>query len=152
MSRYEIRAYESKIKYIYTLENEGRGEESIIKKPKNFTKAIESMGNNSVSTFNLIAKKSIKQRRKKVNHPKRFRTNYVYFTNENRERIKSEHQNTHFKEIGIILGEKWKQLTKEERKVKMKFNRRFMMILQLPIKFVMRKKWKNTEHQLLMMM
>jgi len=61
----------------------------------------------------------IKRRTKKdkdPNAPKRPLSAYMYFSQDWRERIKTEHPEVSFGEIGRLLGQKWKSLSDEDKK------------------------------------
>ncbi|ORY91911.1 high mobility group box-domain-containing protein [Syncephalastrum racemosum] len=53
--------------------------------------------------------------RNKSNGPKRALSAYMFFSQENRQKVVEEHPNASFGEVGKILGSKWKGLTEEEK-------------------------------------
>ncbi|ORZ01322.1 high mobility group box domain-containing protein [Syncephalastrum racemosum] len=47
--------------------------------------------------------------------PKRGLSAYMFFSQENRQKVKDEHPDANFGTIGKILGEKWKNMTDQEK-------------------------------------
>ncbi|KAH9450542.1 hypothetical protein MJO28_010015 [Puccinia striiformis f. sp. tritici] len=64
---------------------------------------------------NPIKVKKVKKE-KDPNAPKRPLSAYMFFSQDWRERIKTENPEVSFGEIGRLLGLKWKGLTDEEKK------------------------------------
>ncbi|KAJ8654232.1 hypothetical protein O0I10_010054 [Lichtheimia ornata] len=56
------------------------------------------------------------KKRKDPNAPKRGRSAYMFFSQEQRSTIKEENPDASFGDIGRLLGQKWKGLTDEEKK------------------------------------
>ncbi|KAL1973898.1 hypothetical protein VTN31DRAFT_5458 [Thermomyces dupontii] len=56
------------------------------------------------------------KRKKDPNAPKRGLSAYMFFANENRERVREENPGIAFGALGRKLGEMWKNLSDEERK------------------------------------
>ncbi|KAJ7260931.1 high mobility group box domain-containing protein [Mycena haematopus] len=54
--------------------------------------------------------------KKDPNAPKRALSAYMFFSQDWRERIKTENPDASFGEVGKLLGAKWKELDDEERK------------------------------------
>ncbi|KAI9301038.1 putative high-mobility group non-histone chromosomal protein [Cunninghamella echinulata] len=61
-----------------------------------------------------VEKKS--RTKKDPSAPKRGLSAYMFFSQENRETVKTENPNATFGEIGKLLGEKWRTLEEEEKK------------------------------------
>ncbi|CDS10408.1 hypothetical protein LRAMOSA03084 [Lichtheimia ramosa] len=61
------------------------------------------------------AKRSAKGEKKKIG-PKRSLSAYMFFSQANRQKVKDENPDASFGTIGKILGEKWKNMTDEEKK------------------------------------
>ncbi|KAF7727452.1 Non-histone chromosomal protein 6 [Apophysomyces ossiformis] len=57
-----------------------------------------------------------KKRAKDPNAPKRGLSAYMFFSQENRQKVKDENKDASFGTIGKILGEKWKNMSDEEKK------------------------------------
>jgi len=55
------------------------------------------------------------KRKKDPNAPKRGLSAYMFFANDNREKVREENPGIKFGEVGKILGEKWKELTDKEK-------------------------------------
>ncbi|KAH6911927.1 high mobility group box domain-containing protein [Coprinopsis sp. MPI-PUGE-AT-0042] len=62
------------------------------------------------------AKGGKKGAEKDPNKPKRPLSAYMYFSQDWRERIKTENPEAGFGEVGKLLGAKWKELDEEEKK------------------------------------
>jgi len=54
--------------------------------------------------------------KKDKNAPKRALSAYMFFSQDWRERIKTENPDAGFGEVGKLLGAKWKELDEEEKK------------------------------------
>lgn len=70
---------------------------------------------------NLLAEFSVPRKNSKTNakdphHPKRARGSFLLFTMDERPKILAEQPGVKFTEIGGILGERWRNLSEEERK------------------------------------
>ncbi|CAO3695849.1 unnamed protein product [Rhizopus microsporus] len=57
------------------------------------------------------------RQKKTTTGPKRGLSAYMFFSQDNREVVKKENPNASFGEIGKLLGEKWKNMTDEQKKV-----------------------------------
>eukprot|EP00696_Hemimastix_kukwesjijk_P018621 gnl/Hemi2/7531_TR2577_c0_g13_i1.p1 gnl/Hemi2/7531_TR2577_c0_g13~~gnl/Hemi2/7531_TR2577_c0_g13_i1.p1 ORF type:complete len:198 (-),score=67.18 gnl/Hemi2/7531_TR2577_c0_g13_i1:117-650(-) len=59
-----------------------------------------------------------KKRRKKKdpNRPKGARSAYMFFVQDNRDRIQKEHSTATFKEMGVLMGAAWKEISDPERR------------------------------------
>lgn len=55
--------------------------------------------------------------KKDKNAPKRALSAYMFFSQDWRERIKTENPDAGFGEVGKLLGAKWKELDDDEKKV-----------------------------------
>lgn len=64
-----------------------------------------------------VISRHLSHKRKHPDDPKRFKTNFVFFAEENRKEIQKQFPSLSFKEIGSILGEKWRNLTPKEKEV-----------------------------------
>ncbi|KAL4992133.1 high mobility group box domain-containing protein [Aspergillus falconensis] len=56
------------------------------------------------------------RRKKDPNAPKRGLSAYMFFANDNREKVREENPGITFGQVGKMLGEKWKSLSDKERK------------------------------------
>ncbi|KIW08349.1 uncharacterized protein PV09_01265 [Verruconis gallopava] len=62
------------------------------------------------------AKKDVGGKRKKdPNAPKRGLSAYMFFANDNRDKVREENPGIKFGEVGKLLGEKWKELSAKEK-------------------------------------
>jgi len=62
------------------------------------------------------AKGKTEKRKKDPNAPKRGLSAYMFFANDNRDKVREENPGIKFGEVGKILGEKWKELTDKDKK------------------------------------
>jgi len=62
------------------------------------------------------AEKPARKTKKDPNAPKRALSAYMFFSQDWRERIKTENPDAGFGEVGKLLGAKWKELDDEEKK------------------------------------
>ncbi|KAG7087631.1 Non-histone chromosomal protein 6 [Marasmius oreades] len=62
------------------------------------------------------AEKVPRKTKKDPNAPKRALSAYMFFSQDWRERIKTENPDASFGEVGKLLGAKWKELDDEEKK------------------------------------
>ncbi|KAJ3715728.1 high mobility group box domain-containing protein [Lentinula raphanica] len=62
------------------------------------------------------AEKASRKPKKDPKAPKRALSAYMFFSQDWRERIKSENPDAGFGEVGKLLGAKWKELDEEEKK------------------------------------
>ncbi|RHZ81048.1 hypothetical protein Glove_126g7 [Diversispora epigaea] len=61
-------------------------------------------------------KKEIKNRKEKdSSEPKRNLSAYIYFSRDYREKTKAEHPNATFADIGKLLGERWRNMSENEK-------------------------------------
>ncbi len=58
-----------------------------------------------------------KKTKKDPNAPKRGLSAFMIFSQENRSRIKEEHPTAKFGEMGKLLGQKWKEMSEDDKKV-----------------------------------
>lgn len=56
-----------------------------------------------------------KRAKKDPNAPKRGLSAYMFFANDNREKVREENPGINFAGVGRALGEKWKQLSEKQR-------------------------------------
>ncbi|KAJ7584779.1 high mobility group box domain-containing protein [Mycena floridula] len=61
-------------------------------------------------------KANTRKTKKDPNAPKRALSAYMFFSQDWRERIKTENPDAGFGEVGKLLGAKWKELDDEEKK------------------------------------
>jgi len=57
-----------------------------------------------------------KRAKKDPNAPKRGLSAYMFFANDNRDKVREENPGITFGQVGKSLGDKWKALTESERK------------------------------------
>ncbi|KAJ3490018.1 hypothetical protein NLJ89_g11474 [Agrocybe chaxingu] len=62
------------------------------------------------------AEKAPRKSKKDPNAPKRALSAYMFFSQDWRERIKTENPDAGFGEVGKLLGAKWKELDEAEKK------------------------------------
>ncbi|KAF8182885.1 high mobility group box domain-containing protein [Pholiota molesta] len=62
------------------------------------------------------AEKPARKAKKDPNAPKRALSAYMFFSQDWRERIKTENPDAGFGEVGKLLGAKWKELDEDEKK------------------------------------
>jgi len=55
------------------------------------------------------------KRKKDPNAPKRGLSAYMFFANDNRDKVREENPGIKFGEVGKQLGEKWKELSAKEK-------------------------------------
>jgi len=55
------------------------------------------------------------KRKKDPNAPKRGLSAYMFFANDNRDKVREENPGIKFGEVGKLLGERWKALTDKEK-------------------------------------
>jgi hypothetical protein len=56
-----------------------------------------------------------KRAKKDPNAPKRGLSAYMFFANENREKVREDNPDATFGQVGKLLGERWKALSESER-------------------------------------
>lgn len=56
------------------------------------------------------------RKKKDPNAPKRSLSAYMFFANDTRDSVRSENPGISFGQVGKLLGEKWKDLSPEEKK------------------------------------
>jgi len=61
------------------------------------------------------AKETKVKRKKDPNAPKRGLSAYMFFANDNRDKVREDNPGIKFGDVGKILGEKWKELTDKEK-------------------------------------
>ncbi|KAF2097620.1 Non-histone chromosomal protein 6 [Rhizodiscina lignyota] len=61
------------------------------------------------------AKAVSSKKKKDPNAPKRGLSAYMFFANDNREKVREDNPGIKFGEVGKMLGEKWKELTEKEK-------------------------------------
>ncbi|ORZ08608.1 non-histone chromosomal protein 6 [Absidia repens] len=61
-------------------------------------------------------KVSAKRQKKDPNAPKRGLSAYMFFSQANRNKVKEENPDATFGQLGKILGQKWKEMSDEEKK------------------------------------
>jgi len=55
------------------------------------------------------------KRKKDPNAPKRGLSAYMFFANDQREKVREDNPGIKFGDVGKILGEKWKELTDKDK-------------------------------------
>ncbi|KAH8426940.1 Non-histone chromosomal protein 6 [Aspergillus melleus] len=60
-------------------------------------------------------KPRVERKKKDPNAPKRGLSAYMFFANENREKVREENPGITFGQVGKMLGEKWKALNDKDR-------------------------------------
>ncbi|CAL5872502.1 uncharacterized protein PFLUO_LOCUS6766 [Penicillium psychrofluorescens] len=58
----------------------------------------------------------VQRRKKDPNAPKRALSAYMFFANDNRDKVREENPGITFGQVGKSLGDRWKALTETERK------------------------------------
>lgn len=61
------------------------------------------------------AKETKVKRKKDPNAPKRGLSAYMFFANDQREKVREDNPGIKFGDVGKILGEKWKELTDKDK-------------------------------------
>ncbi|KAL6235569.1 Non-histone chromosomal protein 6 [Aspergillus navahoensis] len=56
------------------------------------------------------------RKKKDPNAPKRGLSAYMFFANDNREKVREENPGISFGQVGKMLGERWKSLSDKDRK------------------------------------
>ncbi|KAJ5891903.1 Non-histone chromosomal protein 6 [Penicillium subrubescens] len=67
-------------------------------------------------TTRKSAKERVPRRKKDPNAPKRGLSAYMFFANDQRDKVREENPGISFGQVGKMLGDKWKALTETERK------------------------------------
>ncbi|PYH77273.1 hypothetical protein BO82DRAFT_185980 [Aspergillus uvarum CBS 121591] len=60
--------------------------------------------------------KRVERKKKDPNAPKRGLSAYMFFANDNREKVREENPGISFGQVGKMLGERWKALSDSERR------------------------------------
>ncbi|KAF1982293.1 Non-histone chromosomal protein 6 [Aulographum hederae CBS 113979] len=55
------------------------------------------------------------KKKKDPNAPKRGLSAYMFFANDQRDKVREDHPGIKFGEVGKMLGEKWKELTDKDK-------------------------------------
>ncbi|KAE8158391.1 high mobility group box domain-containing protein [Aspergillus tamarii] len=58
----------------------------------------------------------VERKKKDPNAPKRGLSAYMFFANDNREKVREENPGISFGQVGKMLGERWKALSDTERR------------------------------------
>ncbi|KAF7596462.1 Non-histone chromosomal protein 6 [Aspergillus hancockii] len=58
----------------------------------------------------------VERKKKDPNAPKRGLSAYMFFANDNREKVREENPGISFGQVGKMLGEKWKALSDTDRR------------------------------------
>jgi len=61
------------------------------------------------------AKADSGKKKKDPNAPKRGLSAYMFFANDNRDKVREDNPGIKFGEVGKLLGERWKELTDKEK-------------------------------------
>ncbi|RJE18329.1 hypothetical protein PHISCL_09341 [Aspergillus sclerotialis] len=59
---------------------------------------------------------TVERKKKDPNAPKRGLSAYMFFANEQREKVREDNPGISFGQVGKMLGEKWKNLSDEDRR------------------------------------
>jgi hypothetical protein len=65
----------------------------------------------------VTKKKQTTKKEKDPNAPKKPLSAFMIFSSENRSRIKEENPDATFGEMGKLLGQKWKEMSEEDKTV-----------------------------------
>lgn len=60
-------------------------------------------------------KETVGKRKKDPNAPKRGLSAYMFFANDQRDKVREDNPGIKFGEVGKLLGEKWKELSAKEK-------------------------------------
>ncbi|OJK05136.1 hypothetical protein ASPACDRAFT_38706 [Aspergillus aculeatus ATCC 16872] len=60
--------------------------------------------------------RGVERKKKDPNAPKRGLSAYMFFANDNREKVREENPGISFGQVGKMLGERWKALSDTERR------------------------------------
>ncbi|PYH45440.1 high-mobility group nucleosome-binding protein [Aspergillus saccharolyticus JOP 1030-1] len=60
--------------------------------------------------------KRVERKKKDPNAPKRGLSAYMFFANDNRDKVREENPGISFGQVGKMLGERWKALSDSERR------------------------------------
>ncbi|KAL4969546.1 high-mobility group nucleosome-binding protein [Aspergillus stella-maris] len=74
------------------------------------------MPKEATRTRKAPAKRETTRKKKDPNAPKRGLSAYMFFANDNREKVREENPGITFGQVGKMLGEKWKALSDKDRK------------------------------------
>ncbi|KAJ5211631.1 Non-histone chromosomal protein 6 [Penicillium cinerascens] len=74
------------------------------------------MPKEKTTTTRKGGKERVQRRKKDPNAPKRGLSAYMFFANDNRDKVREENPGISFGQVGKKLGDKWKALTESERK------------------------------------
>ncbi|OAL49406.1 non-histone chromosomal protein 6 [Pyrenochaeta sp. DS3sAY3a] len=67
------------------------------------------------STRGKGKKEAVGKKKKDPNAPKRGLSAYMFFANEQRDKVREDNPGIKFGEVGKLLGEKWKALSEKQR-------------------------------------
>merc|ERR1711971_187611 len=81
---------------------------------ENYTPPSDDSDSDSDSDSDVPKRK--KRKKKDPNAPKRASSAYMFFVKENRAKVKEENPDLSFGELGKLMGEKYRNLTEEEKK------------------------------------
>lgn len=63
----------------------------------------------------MAERKKAARRKKDPDAPKRSLSAYMFFANENRDIVRAENPGISFGQVGKMLGEKWKELSSDDK-------------------------------------
>lgn len=63
----------------------------------------------------MAERRKTSRKKKDPDAPKRSLSAYMFFANENRDIVRAENPGISFGQVGKLLGDKWKQLTPEDK-------------------------------------
>ncbi|KAI9473682.1 MAG: high mobility group box domain-containing protein [Benjaminiella poitrasii] len=81
--------------------------------------AKESVKDTKRAAAKVDDDKKKRRGKKDPSAPKRGLSAYMFFSQENRSKVKEENPEATFGQLGKLLGEKWKSMSDDEKKVKL---------------------------------
>ncbi|KAF8051424.1 hypothetical protein N665_1727s0009 [Sinapis alba] len=95
----------------------GEKEKSVKKEPKKEASSSKGLPlkKKAMVTEEGSSKKKTQKKKKDPNAPKKAMSGFMYFSQMERENIKKTHIGIGFGEIGKVLGDKWRQMSAEEK-------------------------------------
>ncbi|CAN8266030.1 unnamed protein product [Cochlearia groenlandica] len=99
-------------------DSEGEKEKPVKKEPKreaSSSKGLPPKKKALVAEEGGSSKKKKQKRKKDPNAPKRAMSGFMFFSQMERDNIKKSHPGIAFGEVGKVLGDKWRQMSAEEK-------------------------------------
>ncbi|KAJ0245391.1 FACT complex subunit SSRP1 [Hirschfeldia incana] len=95
----------------------GEKEKSVKKEPKKEASSSKGLPlkKKALATEEGSSKKKIQKKKKDPNAPKKAMSGFMYFSQMERDNIKKDNPGIGFGEIGKVLGDKWRQMSAEEK-------------------------------------